>query len=113
MHLSDYQAKALKTYKVGEHHDQVARLARLTLGLCGRSGELAEKIKKIVDGDKELGASLQDIEKEIGEVLWYCAVLSSEIVTNLDRIAALNLAVLAFMDDRDTIKGSGDERQRL
>ena len=110
MHLSDYQAKALKTYKVNNHHSPLERLARLTLGVCGESGELAEKVKKIMRGDTEVGASYQDIEKELGDILWYVAALSFEIVTNLDRIAQINLDKLSDRDDRGMIKGSGDER---
>ncbi len=110
MHLSDYQAKACKTYKVQEHHSPIERLARLTLGLCGESGELAEKVKKVMRGDKELGESLGELEKELGDVLWYCATLSYELLTNLDRIAAINLEKLGSRDRRGVIKGSGDER---
>jgi len=110
MHLTDYQAKAIQTYKVQDHHTPVERLARLTLGLCGESGELAEKVKKIMRGDKELGACHADLEKEIGDVLWYCAVLSYELITNLDRVAAINLDKLSDRDSRGVIKGSGDDR---
>jgi len=110
MHLSDYQAKALKTYKVNDTHSQMERMARLALGLCGESGELAEKIKKVMRGDQELGASYQAIEKELGDILWYCAVMSFEIITNLDRVAQINLDKLSDRDDRGMIKGSGDER---
>lgn len=110
MHLSDYQARALETYKVQDHERPLDRMARLALGLCGESGELAEKVKKVMRGDRELGAAIPDIEKELGDVLWYCATIASELITNLDRIAALNLEKLDSRDKRGKIKGSGDER---
>ena len=110
MHLSEYQGKALNTYKVQEHHTPLERLARLTLGLCGESGELAEKVKKVMRGDRELAEAFPDIEKELGDVLWYLAVLSFEIITNLDRVAAINLEKLDSRDKRGMIKGSGDAR---
>jgi len=110
MHLSDYQAKALKTYKVQGHHSPVERLARLSLGVCGEAGELAEKVKKVMRGDKELGECHAEIEKELGDILWYVAVLASEVITNLDRIAVINLEKLDSRDRRGLIKGSGDER---
>lgn len=110
MHLSDYQAKALLTYKIQDHHTPTERLARLTLGLCGESGELAEKVKKIMRGDKELGECYDELEKELGDVLWYCACLSTELITNLDRVARINLEKLDSRDRRGMIKGSGDER---
>jgi NTP pyrophosphatase (non-canonical NTP hydrolase) len=110
MHLSDYQAKALKTYKVREHHNPIERMARLTLGLCGESGELAEKMKKVMRGDRELGEVIPEMEKELGDVLWYCATIAFELLTNLDRVAALNIEKLDSRDRRGVIKGSGDER---
>jgi NTP pyrophosphatase (non-canonical NTP hydrolase) len=85
-------------------------MARLTLGLCGESGELAEKVKKVMRGDRELGEAYPEIEKELGDVLWYCAILSYEIITNLDRVARLNLDKLSDRDSRGVIKGSGDDR---
>jgi len=110
MHLADYQAKAIKTYKVDENEPLKYRLARLTLGICGESGEFAEKIKKVLRGDKELGEVVPELEKELGDVLWYCAAISYELTTHLDRIAALNLEKLDSRDRRGVIKGSGDAR---
>ena len=43
------------------------------LGVTGEAGEVADKIKKILRGDK--GIPVVDVVKEIGDVLFYCAIL--------------------------------------
>lgn len=110
MNLNEYQGEALKTYKVVDHHTPMERLARLTLGLCGESGELAEKVKKVMRGDRRLAEAYTDIEKELGDVLWYAALIAHECITNLDRVAEINIEKLASRDRRGVIKGSGDAR---
>lgn len=82
------------------------------LGLCGESGEVAEKIKKIIRDrnnivDDECRAGL---EKELGDVLWYVANLAAELDLKLDNIAQKNIAKLKSRKERDVLHGSGDER---
>lgn len=83
-----------------------------TLGLAGESGEVAEKIKKIlrdnegvVDEEKK-----KEITKELGDVLWYLAQIASEIGVPLEEVASLNIEKLRSRFDRNKIKGSGDNR---
>lgn len=83
-----------------------------TLGLVGEAGEIAEKIKKVIrdrDGiiDEERRA---DLEKELGDVLWYLAQLSTELGLSLDAVAAGNIEKLKSRKDRDVIHGDGDNR---
>jgi len=66
----------------------------LTLGLTGEAGEIANKVKKFIrDGateDEYLAKKIQ-IGYEIGDVLWYCAVLAEEMGMNLGHIMENNL----------------------
>lgn len=83
-----------------------------TLGLNGEAGEVAEKVKKMIrdrDGVLDI-ATEQAIAKEIGDVLWYCAMLAHEIGIPLEFIATMNLNKLADRKKRDAIGGSGDDR---
>ena len=83
-----------------------------TLGLVGESGEIADKVKKILR-DKE-GVfdyeSKEAIKLELGDVLWYISQLSTELGYELEDIAYSNLEKLKSRKARGKIKGSGDNR---
>lgn len=83
-----------------------------TLGLTGEAGEVANKVKKIIrDGtDKNDEDMVQAISSEIGDCLWYIAVLADDIGVKLSDIANLNLEKLANRKKNGTIQGSGDNR---
>tara|TARA_X000001316_G_scaffold84_1_gene83 strand:+ start:853 stop:1239 length:387 start_codon:yes stop_codon:yes gene_type:complete len=88
-------------------------LEYLTLGLTGEAGEIANKVKKLIrDGaDKEnYYERLYEIEKELGDVLWYCAMLATEVDANLGKIMEANLNKLADRKARNALQGSGDNR---
>ena len=82
------------------------------LGLCGETGEVAEKIKKIL---RDAGGVVSDekkleIKKELGDVLWYVAQLATELGLSLDEIAGSNLEKLLSRLERGQIHGNGDNR---
>ena len=85
----------------------------LTLGLTGESGEIANKVKKFIrDGasKEEYLAKRIEIGYEIGDVMWYCAVLAEELDMNLGHIMEKNLEKLADRKKRGKLSGSGDNR---
>ena len=82
-------------------------LEYLALGLTSEAGEVAGKVKKLIrdgKGDKKAIAS------EIGDVLWYCAMLAKETDVPLNTIMQDNLKKLHGRKERGTLSGSGDER---
>ncbi len=82
-------------------------LEYLALGLTSEAGEVAGKVKKLIrdgKGDKKAIAS------EIGDVLWYCAMLAKETDVPLNDIMKENLRKLHSRKERGTLSGSGDER---
>jgi NTP pyrophosphatase (non-canonical NTP hydrolase) len=83
-----------------------------TLGLAGESGEVAEKVKKILRDHKGIidEEKKKEITKELGDVLWYLSQIASEIGVPLEEVASLNIEKLKSRFDRDKIKGSGDNR---
>ena len=88
-------------------------LEYLTLGLTGEAGEIANKVKKFIrDGasKEEYLAKRIEIGYEIGDVMWYCAVLAEELDMNLGHIMEKNLEKLADRKNRGKISGSGDNR---
>ena len=83
-----------------------------TLGLTGEAGEVANKVKKIIrDGsDKNDDSLVSEIKSEIGDCLWYIAVLANDFDIKLSDIASTNLEKLANRKKNNTIHGSGDTR---
>jgi NTP pyrophosphatase (non-canonical NTP hydrolase) len=104
-----YQEKACETAIFPKNK----AMEYLTLGLTGEAGEIANKVKKFIrDGavkDEYLEKRIQ-IGYEIGDVLWYCAVLAEELEMNLGHIMENNLQKLADRKKRGTLSGSGDNR---
>lgn len=83
-----------------------------TLGLSGESGEVSEKVKKII---RDKGGIVDDITKkeiakELGDVLWYLSQIASELGISLEDIAKGNIEKLKSRFERDKISGSGDNR---
>jgi NTP pyrophosphatase (non-canonical NTP hydrolase) len=104
-----YQARACETAIFPKHQ----AMEYLTLGLTGEAGEIANKVKKFIrDGatKDEYLAKRIEIAYEIGDVLWYCAVLAEELDMNLGHIMEKNLEKLADRHKRGKISGSGDNR---
>ena len=109
MNMNDYQQKALRT---ANPRDKKNELFHLLLGLCGESGEIAEKAKKIIR-DKESDFTQldrDDFTKELGDVLWHVAVLADHFDIPLDVVASKNIEKLASRKARGVIGGSGDNR---
>ena len=82
------------------------------LGLAGETGEVCEKLKKAIrdDGGKVSEERRSLLAKELGDVLWYVATLSTELGLDLEEVAAGNLAKLAARKQAGKIHGSGDLR---
>ena len=102
MNFDDYQKLAISTAIYPEEY----KIIYPTLGLCGESGEVAEKIKKHVRD----GKSLNGLKKELGDVLWYIAALAEDLGISLQDIAELNIQKLSDRKERNVISGDGDNR---
>ena len=104
-----YQDKACETAIFPKHK----AMEYLALGLTGEAGEIANKIKKFIrDGatEEEFLEKKIQIGYEIGDVLWYCAVLAEEMGMNLGHIMEKNLQKLNDRKKRGKLSGSGDNR---
>ncbi|SRR5258708_2677673 len=112
MKLNDfdiYQKKASKTAiypKIGE------KFIYPVLGLMGEAGEVAEKFKKLFrdNGGKLTKEKKEEIAKELGDVLWYIAQISTELNIDFSSVVNGNLEKLESRQERDKIHGDGDTR---
>lgn len=117
MKLSDYQKQATTTDTFGDQKvkellaSDPAYTAKI-LGLVGESGEVAEKYKKIIRDKKGKisPADRAELIKELGDVLWYIALLAKYLDVSLEEVASQNLEKLSSRKSRKVIKGKGDNR---
>ena len=111
MDLDEYQELANKT-AIYPDRGTNAGLLYVTLGLCGESGEVAEKVKKLIrDDDGKLTQERKEkIINELGDVLWYLSNIASELNVSLKEIAVININKLNSRKDRNQLHGDGDER---
>ena len=123
--LDDYQTSALKydtypAYREGLMHyskDGIMvavenGLLEKVLGLPGEAGEAADKFKKILRDKSGIisAADRDEIVKELGDVLWYVAMIAEYLEVPLSEVANMNLEKLESRLQRNKIHGSGDNR---
>ena len=106
--FDDYQRQAKKT----AIYPKSAGVMYPALGLTGEAGEVANKVKKIVrDGvDKMPSDWREQIAGELGDVLWYCAAIATDLNMSLGQVAMSNKNKLSSRKQRGMIGGFGDKR---
>ena len=118
MYLNDYQTAARKT-AMGNSLDHFVH------GLTEEAGEVAGVMKRFHRGDEKYKVhrplsntkpeELSQFAKsklldEIGDVLWYIAMIADELEVPLEYVAQRNIDKLADRQHRNVITGSGDNR---
>jgi NTP pyrophosphatase (non-canonical NTP hydrolase) len=109
MDCDEYQRAAMRTARDKDAPDE---FMHLVLGLVGEAGEIAEKVKKLV---RDKGSDLAQLDRddmaaELGDVLWYTAVLANFLDLSLSEVAQKNIDKLADRQRRSVLSGSGDKR---
>lgn len=109
MDFEEYQKKAGKT---AVYPNLGKNFTYPVMGLVGEAGEIANKAKKIIrDHDSEVkDQHVEDMKKELGDVLWYVAQTATEFGLSLNEVAEKNIEKLASRKERGQIQGSGDDR---
>ncbi|MCX6745060.1 MAG: nucleoside triphosphate pyrophosphohydrolase family protein [Candidatus Parcubacteria bacterium] len=109
MEFKEYQTKSRET---ALYPNRDNNFIYPTLGLSGEAGEVAEKIKKVLRDKGGIidEATKIEIQKELGDVLWYVAQIATELGLDLDQIALKNIEKLFSRKDRGVLQGNGDNR---
>ena len=109
MDFKEYQEKAKQT---AIYKDQGENYIYPSLGLAGETGEVMEKIKKLIrDKDGIIDNEFKkEITKELGNILWYLAQLSTEFNISFQDVAEKNIEKLFSKKDRGMLHGDGDNR---
>jgi NTP pyrophosphatase (non-canonical NTP hydrolase) len=106
-----YQAGARET-AIYPGRTKLPGLLYVSIGLGGEAGETLNKIKKILrDSNGTITDEIKEgIAGEIGDVLWYCAMLCDELELRMAKVANDNLTKLKNRQFLGKIPGSGDKR---
>lgn len=105
MNFNEYQQLAAAT---AQYPQDQAR-SYLALGLASEAGEVAGKVSKWIRGDCNW-LDLEEIALELGDNLWFIAMLAEELGYTLEQIAEMNIQKLRDRQERGVIKGDGDVR---
>ena len=93
--FDEYQELALRTASKESLVDSSTMLNAAALGLNGEAGEIADHVKKIMFHGHPLNEETRDkIAKEIGDILWYCAMAARGIELGLGEVARMNVEKL-------------------
>jgi NTP pyrophosphatase (non-canonical NTP hydrolase) len=108
MDFKEYQQKARST----AIFDPQYRYMYPALGLAGEAGETCEKVKKMFRDNHGIPTTekVEEIKKELGDVLWYVANLAADFQIDLEEVAELNIQKLFSRKERGVLQGSGDNR---
>lgn len=104
MNLREYQEMAARLALPSALNDQY-----LSLGLVGEAGEVASLFAKAVRDSGGL-VNQDNLKKELGDVLWFVAVLAEHYSMDMQDVAVGNINKLRSRQQRNTLQGSGDDR---
>ena len=90
MTFNEYQKEASRTEPSYNFKDDI--LLNATLGLAGESGELVDLVKKHYFQGHKLDKV--KVVSELGDILWYIALMCKYLEVDLDLIPSYNIAKL-------------------
>lgn len=90
MDFKDYQIKSMRTMNID--YTEKEALSNYGMGLCGEAGETVDKLKKHLFHGHEL--DIEEIAKELGDVLWYISALATTLEFDLNELAEINIKKL-------------------
>jgi NTP pyrophosphatase (non-canonical NTP hydrolase) len=114
MNFNEYQDKTSSFAKYPGSNDpnDLMGLLYCVLGLAGESGEVSEKVKKILrDNDGVVTPEhVAALKLELGDVQWYIGQIAKRLKLTLDEVATANIDKLQSRLIRNVMGGSGDNR---
>jgi NTP pyrophosphatase (non-canonical NTP hydrolase) len=110
LEINEYQKRAHETadylgMEIGDYRYPV-------MGLTEEAGEVSGKFAKAVRDANGIsdGERREAIKKELGDVCWFVAEISTLLGLSLEEVMQGNLDKLASRKQRGVLHGSGDDR---
>lgn len=100
MNGKEYQELAMRTYDgyamnrlssnvMSATFYETAALLNGVLGLTGEAGEVSDLVKKGIFHEKDIDR--EHLEKELGDVMWYIALICHTCGFDLDKVMQMNV----------------------
>jgi NTP pyrophosphatase (non-canonical NTP hydrolase) len=111
MEFNEYQKLAARTAHYGEK-DLQYKLMYVCMGLAGETGEVIEKLKKVIRNDDGVFTEekRKGVASELGDTLWYLSQLAQLLDIPFEDVAQMNIAKLVDRQERGVLKSEGDNR---
>jgi NTP pyrophosphatase (non-canonical NTP hydrolase) len=90
MNFDQYVTLAGRTAKMSD--DLLFNLNHAALGVAGEAGEFVDSVKKSLIYNRPVDT--ENLQEELGDMLWYIALAAASLGVSLDKIAADNIAKL-------------------
>lgn len=93
MDFKTYLKESARTVSdVPDFDDEKTRMLLGAIGLCTESGEIMDVFKKALYHGRELDTV--NLKEELGDLLWYLAILMRELNLDLDEVLEINIRKL-------------------
>lgn len=90
MDFKEYQKESLRTWLPDLTLKD--KIANLSMGLCGETGEVVDYLKKCLFHGKAF--DVDNIILELGDLMWYISILMHELNISMDTVLTKNIAKL-------------------
>lgn len=104
MNFTQYQTEAM-SFRLKSADDVYA-----LYNLAGEVGELLSHEAKMRRDGGEIGTHLENVKKELGDILWCIAAIAEDNLMTLEDVAQANIDKLISRKARNKIQGNGDNR---
>lgn len=110
LEINEYQKRAHETadylgMENGDYRYPVMGLAEEAGEVSGKFAKAVRDANGIIDGERR-----EAIKKELGDVCWFVAEISTLLGLTLEEVMQGNLDKLASRKERGVLHGSGDDR---
>ena len=110
LEINEYQKRAHETadylgMETGDYRYSVMGLAEEAGEVSGKFAKAVRDANGIIDGERR-----EAIKKELGDVCWFVAEISTLLGLSLEEVMQGNLDKLASRKQRGVLHGSGDDR---
>jgi NTP pyrophosphatase (non-canonical NTP hydrolase) len=108
--IADVDIKDLEDYQEAAYGTAMPSALNRPYLFSGLAGEVGEVCSVYAKSVRDGVLDRTNLKKELGDVLWFVAVLSKDYGFTLSEVASANITKLKDRQARGTLSGNGDQR---